>query len=529
MASNLKPFLNFYDAFGWIPTIRGALSLDLMGNKNKIWGDVDRYAVEFINYRDLSSERFIAATSLHNVSDSKYGEDYVRTFRYFFYATIHNEEDGQKFIDSIKNEVKDEQDKENINTIIDKEGVLLGHLVIVIEDTTRLTDREVRIIKDIKNLQRCKNSYNFQFSVMADSLDELENKRIAMKRIWMNIKNEIEKLKDDDKRQFDFDVLLTRDGILLLKDCTAKEFRDIYFSEGTASDYTLNIPIHRIFKTAMNFMKYLFHTNYHHEEEHDTFLPASNLHLFQKSSNFNAIFKHQLNAFLNPLMKLRRNGLKQFSVDPIGIMHYAKSFVYACQNNSLVTSEEAKQQLDYISLLEAETNHSSRHNKSLLSSLATQRNSFFIISTILAFTVAVLKIFESGVKLSGTEENIYGALPWYWIIIGFGFVCIFGYSLFEWSFHSISKREFHLNKFKLNKNKLRNRIFNRDSDLNNGELSKNLRLYILIQDNWYKLLKGDKRSREGKSPNGKLWIIIAKMLFWLICLVTLILIIIRLL
>lgn len=473
-----------------------------MGMQNQIWGDVDRFAVEFNNFDGLSTERFVVATSLHNVSDSKYGSNYTRTFRYFFYGTIHSKEDGDALLRTLNLDAADS----SISNLVYQDGLLLGHLVIVLEDTNRLSELEVRIINDIKYLSDLKRDYVRDFSIDAVSLEKLKTDRAGMKSQWLKIREEIGQLILENKRQYEFDVFLTRDGILLLKDRTAEEHRSTYFSEGTASDYTQNVPLHRIFKTAMNFMKFLFHANYHHEEEHDTFLPASNLHPYRQTGNFSRIFKHQIDAFLNPLMKMRREHIRIHTIDPVGIMNYAKSFVYACRNNSLIDDSEAKRQLDYISLLDAENSHSSRHHKSLINSLATQRNIFFILTTILAFAVAVLKIFESGVRISGHDGKILGSQPWYYTLLAIVCICLVGYICFEISHHQITKREFHVHKARLRKNQFRAWLFHRDSNLLKGRFSCNLTSYIWIQDKWNDLFHGD------KSKNG---ILTLKIAFWL--------------
>lgn len=522
MAYDIKPLLKYYDAFGWIPTIRAALSLNLMGKQNKIWGDVDRYAVEFIAYNGLSSERFIVATSLHNVSDSKYGEDFIRTFRYFFYGSIHDPNDSDNLICKIKKNSQDANEIAEIKRLVTEEGVLIGRLIIVLEDTANISEREVRILKSMQELVAQKKSYNHHFSILQSSLNELESKRKAMKTNWDHIKNEIDKLKDDGKRQFQFEVLLTRDGILLLKDDTEGENKSIYFEEKSPSDYTMNVPIHRIFKTAMNFMKFLFHTNYHHEEEHDTFLPASNLHPFRNSKKCNGIIRHQLNAFLNPLISMRRKGMKQFNIDPIGIINYAKSFVHVCKNNKLLSEEESKHELQCISLLEDEINHTTRHHKSLLSSIATQRNWFFVVTTVFAFVVAILKIFESGLRFS--QLSVTDIVPkntsWYNIAIAFAILVILGFCFFGWSSNRISKRDFHITKSKIRKNKFRSFLFNWDSDLVNAKFSFPYRTYIKIQDYWYNLNNKIFGYNNEESPRGKINIYRVKFIFWIAVAIT---------
>ena len=65
----LQSLVGICDCFGWVPTIRGSLSLDLINDANEILGDVDKYSVEVKNYKNLRSEHYIAATSLLTVND----------------------------------------------------------------------------------------------------------------------------------------------------------------------------------------------------------------------------------------------------------------------------------------------------------------------------------------------------------------------------------------------------------------------------------------------------------------------------
>lgn len=536
MANNLRPLLKSYDAFGWIPTIRGALSLDLMGWKNKIWGDVDMHATEFINYDGLSSERFLVATTLHNVSDSKYGKNYIRTFRYFFYGSIHNKNENEKLLKEIHKQIGNCQEESELQHLFN-DGVLIGRIVIVREDDFKLSERETDTIKKIKDLEKAKKKYSRSFSIEADSLEKLDGLRADMKNRWIGIRHSIDTLREDNNHQYEFEVLLTRDGIIMLRDTTDSDYKPDYMIEGTASDYTCNIPIHRIFKNAMNFMKYLFHTNYHHEEEHDTFLPASNLHSYRQTCDFSGIFRHQMNAFLNPLMKLRKAGMTHFKMDPIGILCYTKSFIYVCKNNNLITEDETKRLLDHLSLLEADTNHNVRHHWSLLSSVATQRNILFIVTTILAFIVAVLKILDSGLKANDMElKDWFDGLPWYYSVVSLIMLGAIGYIIFEVSSSQITKRDFHINTARRRKNHLRNLIFNHDSDLEKRMLSWRLRMYIWIQNTWFlmwnpsqwewkkncrilkRFTKGKKRKKEKTEPNfetGKMVILISKIAFWM--------------
>jgi hypothetical protein len=86
-----SPLINSFDAVGWIPTIRGSLSLSLFDNSKSIFGDVDKFSVEFKNYYpNFVSSRYLVATSLLATDDYKVGEEYCRTFRYVFRGTIND-------------------------------------------------------------------------------------------------------------------------------------------------------------------------------------------------------------------------------------------------------------------------------------------------------------------------------------------------------------------------------------------------------------------------------------------------------
>lgn len=476
--------LNKFDAFGWIPTIRGALSLDLIGNSDNLWGDVDKHSVAILNYSKMHAERFVAATSLVNVSDSKYGNNYIRNFRYFFYGSIHCENDENRFL-------KDNNLEGNVSLrdMICNEGMLIGSLVIILEDSSKISDIEIRIIKEIKELCDGQNEYVRDFQISALSLNDLETKRMEMKSQWDNIRNDISNLGGPDKIIYRFQVFLTRDGILLLKNDTPKEFRDSFCEKNTAEDYTLHVPLHRLFKTSMNFIKFLFHRNYHHNETHDTFLPASNLHPFQKTGDFSRVFKHQIDAFLQPVILHKRTGFRHYDLDPVGIFNYAKSFVYTCRNRNLISKDDASRQLEYITIQEAEAVHITRNHRTLLNSIAAQRNIFFILSTILAFTVAVIKIYESGFRIMGGQEKLNSSEnPYVWLfIVG---TAVIGYVIFEISHYQALKKEFHRSKFYSLKRYLKHFCFYRDSDLINGQLSNSMRFYIKFQEIWYRVFSG---------------------------------------
>lgn len=486
----------------------------MLNEANNMWGDVDRYSVVFSAYDGFISRKYLAATSLHNVSDSKYGKEYARKFRYFFYGTIHSEVDGEKILASTENKSYGEKEKK-LKDFKWEKSALLGRLIIVIEETNLVSNLEINIIKSFQEITKQKKKYQEDFYLRADSMNQLELDREELKETWEEIKSDIDKIASSEskKKQVHFDVFMTRDGIILLKDSTPEQFRSIYFKKDTPTDFTKNIPIHRVFKTAMNFMKFLFHRNYHHEEEHDTFLPASNLHPHKASQDFTPIVKHQIEAFLQPIQKMRRYRNQQHEIDSEGVINYAKSFVHVSCNNGIIDSDEEKSQLQSIELLRMDIDHQARHNRTLISSVVSQKNFFFIMSTVLAFMVAFLKILESGIRISGQEEIFKSDNPWY-ILLGIAGIGLLGLILLQLSSYNIRKQEFHPNKFRQNKNRLRAGIFYSDSNLKNARLSWRLRLYSWIQDAWNTHIPHNSEGDYQTQTVGKRIIIIVKFLAW---------------
>ena len=69
MPSLPHSLIRHYDSIGWIPTIRGCLSLDLIDKAKCILGDVDKYSVRFKQYYGLESAHYLIATSLNTVNE----------------------------------------------------------------------------------------------------------------------------------------------------------------------------------------------------------------------------------------------------------------------------------------------------------------------------------------------------------------------------------------------------------------------------------------------------------------------------
>jgi hypothetical protein len=429
MPSVLERLISKFDGIGWIPTIRGCLSLDLIDNAKNILGDVDKYSIRFKYPNGLRSEHYLIASSILTTNDTKAGAGYIRTFRYIFTGSINNENVVKAFLEE-KNLLCDT----NLQNYIHDEGLLIGRLVIEASEkvntenkrrvfTHRLTENEEKLLRELQKLTELKKGYQNQFSLKAASMAELQKTREEMVEKWKELNGiikEIEKEESNDRPTFCFEVVLTRDGILLLKDVTSTKYRSYFAESETADDYTKNIPLHRLFKSAMNYMKYLFHSNYHHNEEHDTYLPASNLHSAMAYGKLDLykVFRHQLDAFLVPIVKLKRNSFSNYAVDPMGIILYAKAFIRVSETNHMVSQDVISKTKEHCEILQREIEQMTSQQRSIINTLVIQHNPFVIVTALLGFVFTCLKTIEA-LKLKSNQFDFMEKLilpePYYGI------------------------------------------------------------------------------------------------------------------
>lgn len=387
--ANLTSLLSHYDSFAWVPTIKGALSLNLVGLNNNILGDVDRYAIEFKDYNGKHSEHYIVASSLVTVNDTKCGNNYCRTFRYILKGSI-NVETHQKAHFGVV------QIDNDIQKAFENDGVFVGRLAIVAEIKLEPTMLEASLLQKLRELSKLKDDFTRSRDVLADSMDCLNGKRKEMVKTWNTVADLMDQTVNDDKNKrptYVFDILLTRDGILLVKDVTKDEWLRTYAAPDTADDYKSNIPIHRVFKMAANYVKYLFHTNYHHNSGHDTYLPASNLNCISHDvDGFKRVFRHQMNAFISPISRQKRNGFNDFPIEPNGILQYAKAFVNVCYNNGLIEEKDYKTNISFIDIQTKEIEIMTASQRGIVASVLSQKNMVFLVSGVLAYMVAIIKL-----------------------------------------------------------------------------------------------------------------------------------------
>ncbi|MDE6305763.1 MAG: hypothetical protein K2L90_04150 [Muribaculaceae bacterium] len=473
--ADLKPLIDKYDCFAWVPTIRGALSLDLIDNSRNLLGDVDKYSVAIRHHKGLTTEHYIAATSLLTVNDRKRGKGICRTFRYIFTGSIHNPAADSRLLDETGL-----KDNPELRTYLATEGALTGRVTIIAELTDAVRDSETAFLCEMKNLTELSHRYRNDFAVEAKSLGELEASRKTMVDKWHHLTSLISQIENDDKNYrptYIFDVFLTRDGILLLKNRTGATDNESFAKKGSADDYTIHVPVHRIFKCAMNYVKYLFHSNYHHNSDHDTYLPASNIHPAKASGtlNLDGVFRHQLNAFLYPVIRLKRNGFNDYTIDGNGVILYAKSFIKVCERNEVIDQRTASESYSFLDIQAKEIDHMTQQRRSILNSILAQRNIIFIASGVLAFAVAILKIANTFIDFEpATFDNLSFEKSFHKCAILI-VILLIGYLMFELSHSFVLRKQF--------KHKNRKRSFlMKDSNLQKGQLSSGYKLFRKYQD-----------------------------------------------
>ena len=385
------------DCFGWVPTIRGALALDLVDGKSLL-GDVDKYAASISDYSEFKSSRYVIATSLVNVDDSKTDNKdnvYVRTERYYFAGAINDDIIDRKFLSACGLG----EDKQLCKYMAD-DGLLFGRLIIdVVKPCNPLTENEISFIHGIQSLCEKKKQYDTDYFRNAVDMSKLADTRKEMVSSWIQLYETMNAIgtRENKLPVFIFDVILTRDGILLLKDRTPEKYRDKYAAKDTCCDYTQNVPLHRLFKTAMNYIKYLFHCNYHHNETNDTYLPASNLHPAKRGARLDmtGIFRHQLDAFLTPVTRAKRKGFKSYAFDIKGILLYARSYINVMEHNGLVDDARIKKAKAFLETQEAEVDHMTQSRRTLVNNVLAQRNFLVVTTGVLALVVAIIKISQA--------------------------------------------------------------------------------------------------------------------------------------
>lgn len=420
---NKGPFdivIDCFDSVAWIPTIRGGLSLDVLNLSNDILGDVDKYCIEFKRTDCFKSEHYIAATSYLAFEDSRAGDEYCRQFRFVFHGSINVEEERTAFVERFL--LKDSAFEEYCRS----ESILVGYLSIIADlkeehklikllSKKKFTESTVALLKAFQDMEQERALYVKQYAIDSVKHSELRKEQNILVEKWKTIVTRTTEIEsecetDSDKLLFKFAVLLTRDGILFLKDIAEAKTKRTYFKSGTETDYTKNIYLNRVFKSAMNFMKYMFHKNYHHHEKNDTFLPAANLHPIKQSRNIEKVFRYQLEAFLAPIVKAKRKGFKVINNNSPGILLYAESFIDVYFNNGFIDESKATLYKEFVERQSDEVELHLSKSKIVFENFIVQNNIIAIVTFVIAIVLAAQQIHTYHFASADDSSKLYVTL-----------------------------------------------------------------------------------------------------------------------
>ena len=475
----LQPFLENFDCFGWVPTIRGCLSLSFV-NQDNVWGDTDKYAITFKTFDKFNpSPHYLVASSLISFNDSKAGMKYSRVFRYIFIGTINDKNKEQEFIHTHFNNAN----REAAERVFAEKELLIGRLYVVLKFSKNLTEHESGLLETLEDLTKEKEKYDKAFHNDAVVCSVLEAMRENLKSKWETAEDFIDcietdlesntKKREKDDHLYKFDVVLSRDGILFLKDASCDNFKDDYFTANSPDDYTQNIPIPRIFKTAIHFIKFLFHKNYYHNEEDDTFLPASNLHHIRNEKGWTErINRHQLEAFLTPITKIKR---ANNTCNPSGIALYAKSFLNVLEKNNLISSQEVAFEQKFVETQKQEVEEYLSERKARQNSFIAQKNWVTRFTVGFAFLTAGIGItnylFNDCVlpRLNNLNDIFWSKYQRPLLVV----VCFITGVLLHYVIYNLKKNRFV-------QKKIRRSFLNKNSDTKKKRFSTRYKIRLLI-------------------------------------------------
>lgn len=469
--------INLYDGIGWIPSIKGLLSLDLLDDANNIFGDIDKYSIRFEKRDGFDVEKYIIASSLHTVNSSRLGKEYVKSFRYIFTGSINSKEIYKSFL-----EQNGLENKKTSKKVINSNSFLIGHLVIM-PQKSHLSELEVTLLKRLKDLTNTKEVYLRNKYIDSESIGHFENIRLQMLMKWREFNILVSQIENDQTNElptFCFEIVLTQEGIILLKDKTNNEYKNYYSVAGTVEDYTKNIYIPNLFVSAWIFVKSLFHSDQYHQG-HMLCSLLSNLHYVRESrkKNYDDVFMHQLSSLFFIVEKQKKTNYKTYLLKPEGIIVYIKSFINVFKSSGLVDNNLITTAMERCNCLEKDielTNTIKPISNNIFSKL--NENPHVLIQLSLQIVQVCLGVatflVANNPQISGFLTNVF--------FNGKLLLSIFAVILIIFLFYDTKKISFSLKNFDRKPNK--KSLFFIDSNLEKARLS-----YLYIYYNYMKDIK----------------------------------------
>ena len=137
--------------------------------------------------------------------------------------------------------------------------------------------------------------------------------------------------------------------------------------------------------------------NYHHSNEKDTFLPASNIHPINAGNgDLDRLVKHQIDTLFNPIINAKRNLYTNRNniYNPDGLFPYAESLLYVFENNRFIDDTQAEIYHNHVKVQSKEYEVISSDRKIIRNSFLTQDNWITRITVCLAVLVAIMRTYN---------------------------------------------------------------------------------------------------------------------------------------
>lgn len=415
-----------FHCLSWVPTIKGDLSFNLLNDESVLIGDIDKRLLHKKLYNEShKSEHYIVATSLCTFEDDEeennkrkcsencrnntsgkadfkkcpfrqsciYHAKYNRCFRFLFVGSVKDNAEFRNGDETIR--IKGNND-------------FMTGSVYIIPQTGKYTDRYFSdVMASIETVCKQfdtddkKDPKKPAGKILANVNEYDENHkqiRSAFLSHWKSLNEKIETLEkgyDGEpyaKPWFKFDVLMMRDGILLVRESISPRYRG--FVKGIEeTDRTESIPMPRIFKTAASYVKFLFHCNYNHYDKNDTYMPVSNLHFIKTEEDMERAVRHQFESMLSPVMDMRRANYSSGVCDPEGIVEYASSFLAICSRRGWIKDNEREYYRTFLTNLKNDVARShGRRRSAIIDFFTVNKNRLAIFLVALTFALAAKEL-----------------------------------------------------------------------------------------------------------------------------------------
>jgi hypothetical protein len=252
----------------------------------------------------------------------------------------------------------------------------------------------------------------------------------------------------------------------------------------------------------MTFLKFLFHKNYHHHEEHDSSLPATNLHSIRVNQDLEKVIKHQMDALLGLIIQTKRHPKKYMICNPAGILLYAKSLLYVFDKNGFFAD---RNKLDFYCKFIAQQKEDfeifSSGKKTIFNFFLSQKNilaTFTIALSILLAVFKTLDFFQFNEVLKDLDANEQYKYRVIIVSACLALASLFHRFIVDWH---ICRGGFRIKQKRQN-------ILNHNSDIKKGKFSLLYRFRLLLIG-----------MRKGKIVMKKVPGVIISIIFWFVGLI----------